>query len=257
MRSPISWMGSKRKLAGRILELLPPHTCYVEAFAGSGAVLFAREEPADVEVLNDTDLELVNLFRVVKHHLVEFCHQFRYAVVSRQLFEWLGDTPPDTLTDIQRAARFYYLQRLCFGGKAHGRTFGTTTTAPPHLNLVRVEEDLSAVHMRLARVVLERLHWENCVDRYDRPHTAFLLDPPYWQTAGYAGTALELGDYERIADRMRKLRGGAVLTINDHPDMRRIFAGFPRERVELTYSVGGGHRQRRAAELIIRSRPAR
>ena len=105
MRSPIPWMGSKRRLAAAIVDRMPPHQCYVEVFAGSGAVLFARETPAPVEVLNDIDGELVNFFRVLKHHLLEFCTQFRFAVVSRRIFEWTQDTPPETLTDIQLMGR--------------------------------------------------------------------------------------------------------------------------------------------------------
>jgi DNA adenine methylase len=79
-------------------------------------------------VLNDVNGDLVNLYRVVKHHLDEFVRQFRWALVSRELWKWLEITPVETLTDIQRAARFYYLQRLGFGGKINSRTFGTAAT---------------------------------------------------------------------------------------------------------------------------------
>ncbi|QPP51544.1 DNA adenine methylase [Halomonas sp. SS10-MC5] len=92
---------------------------------------------------------------------------------------------PRHLTDIQRAARFFYLQKLAFGGKVAGQTFGTSATSPPRLNLMRIEEDLSTAHLRLARTVVEHLDWAECMRRYDRPGTLFYLDPPYWGTAGY------------------------------------------------------------------------
>ena len=108
--------------------------------------------PAEVEVLNDINGELINLYRVVQHHLEEFVRQFKWALSSRKVFEWQKMTRPETLTDIQRAARFYYLQHLAFGGRVQGQSFGTATTSPPGLNLLRLEESLSAAHLRLSNV---------------------------------------------------------------------------------------------------------
>jgi len=173
----IPWLGGKRRLATRIFPLFPSHECYVEAFAGGAALFFLRPTPAKVEVLNDINGELVNLYRVVQHHLEEFVRQFKWALTSRQVFEWLRDTQPRTLKDIQRAARFYYLQQACFSGKVSGQSFGTATTAPPGLNLIRLEETLSAAHLRLAGAYIEQLTWQKCLDMYDRPHTFFYLDP--------------------------------------------------------------------------------
>lgn len=180
----IPWMGGKRRLSKHILPLFPEHRCYVEVFAG-GAALFYQKEPCRVEVLNDINGELVNLYRVVQHHLEEFVRQFKWALSSRQIYEWEKSKQPETLTDIQRAARFYYLQKLAFGGKVDGQTYGTATTSPPRLNLLRIEEDLSQAHLRLARVNIENLDWVRCIEKYDRDETLFYLDPPYWQTAGY------------------------------------------------------------------------
>ena len=111
----IPWIGGKRRLARHILPLFPAHTCYVEPFCGAAA-LFFRKAPAKAEVLNDINGELVNLYRVVQHHLEEFLRQFKWALTSRQIFKWLQATPPEPLTDIQRAARFFYLQKNAFGG---------------------------------------------------------------------------------------------------------------------------------------------
>lgn len=179
----IPWMGGKRRLAKYILPLFPPHQCYVEAFAGGAALFFMRDQPAKAEVINDINGDLVNLYRVVQNHLEEFVRQFKWALSSRQIFEWLKDTPPETLTDIQRAARFFYLQQHAFGGKVEGQTFGTATTGSV-FNLLRIEENLSAAYLRLGGVTIENLPWQQVMDKYDRPHTLFYFDPPYWQTAG-------------------------------------------------------------------------
>jgi len=106
-RPIIPWIGGKRRLADALLPRFPAHSCYVEPFAG-GAALFFLRPPAEVEVFNDINGDLVNLYRVVQHHLEEFVRQFKWALSSRQVFKWLQDTPTQTLTDIQRAARFFY-----------------------------------------------------------------------------------------------------------------------------------------------------
>jgi len=244
----IQWIGGKRRLAKEVIARMPAHTCYVEAFAGGAAVFFART-PAKVEILNDNNGDLVNLYRVVTHHLEEFVRQFKWALSSRQVFQWLKDSRIETLTDIQRAARFFYLQKHCFGGKVDGRSFGTSTTAPV-VNLLRIEENLSAAHLRLAGVTIENLHWLDCIKRYDRAHTLFYLDPPYWQTTGY-GLPFEWSNYEQLAEAMHGMQGRAILSINDHPDIRACFAGFQTQVVSIKHQVGGATKAVQRNELLI------
>lgn len=247
----IPWPGGKRRLLSHLLPLLEtPHTCYCEPFAGGAAVLFARE-PAKVEVLNDIDGELVRLYRVVAHHLDEFVRQFRWALTSREMFKWAQMQVPDTLTDIQRAARFCYLQRLTFGVKVSGRTLGVGPGSARSINLLRIEEELSAAHLRLHRVVIEHLTWQRCIERYDRPGTLFLLDPPYWQTEGY-GVPFGWEQHEALAGALRSLKGRAILTINDHPDIRSLFDWLPRDTAPIRYTIGGGQGVARR-EVIYRT----
>lgn len=256
MATPIiPWIGGKRRLADKLLPLLADHehTCYVEPFCGAAALFFLREHRTKVEVLNDINGDLVNLYRVVQHHLDEFVRQFRWALSSRQVFEWAAMTNPETLTDIQKAARFFLLQKLGFGGKVEARSFGTATTAPSRLNLLRIEEDLSAVHLRLNGVFIEHRPWEVCVERYDRPHTLFFMDPPYWGTEGY-GVAFGLEQYGRMAELMRGIKGRAIVTVNDVPAMREAFEGLAMQRVSITYTVGAKPETRKpTGELIIRN----
>ncbi|MFN3304854.1 MAG: DNA adenine methylase [Roseateles sp.] len=248
----IPWIGGKRRLAETLLARFPAHQCYVEVFAGGGALFFLRP-PAPVEVINDINSDLAKLYRVVQNHLEEFVRQFKFAISSRQVFEWEKAKVPDTLTDIQRAARFFYLQQLAFGGKVEGQTYGTATTAPT-VNLLRIEETLSAAHLRLAGVNVENLSWEDCIDRYDRPHTLFYCDPPYWETEGY-GVEFGWEHYERLADRMARLQGKCIVSLNDHPAIRECFKAFEMEAVEIDYTVGGGGNKATRKELIIYSWP--
>lgn len=241
-------MGGKRRLAKPILDLFPAHTCYVEAFCGAAAIFFSKT-PSEVEVLNDINGELVNLYRIVQHHLEEFVRQFKWALTSRQVFEWEQMKVTETLTDIQRAARFFYLQKLAFGGRVADQSFGTATTSPPRLNLLRLEEDLSQAHLRLYGAYVENLPWDQVLARYDRPHTLFYLDPPYWETEGY-GVDFGFEQYERMADLARSVQGSLIISINDHQDIRRVFDGLHHQELHINYTVGGGQGAP-ARELLI------
>lgn len=252
MSSPIiPWMGGKRRLADRLIPLFPPHECYVEVFAGGAALYFMRPQGAPVEVLNDINGELVTLYRVVQNHLEEFVRQFKWALSSRQIFEWQKMTRPETLTDIQRAARFFYLQHHAFAGKVAGQSFGTATTAPA-INLLRIEENLSAAWQRLSGTYVENLPWLDCAERYDRSHTFHYMDPPYWQTAGY-GVEFAFENYERMAEFMRHCKGKVMVSINDHLDIREVFKGFYFEEVDIRYSVGNSRvgTAEKSGELVI------
>lgn len=117
---------------------------------------------------------------------------------------------------------------------------------------MRIEEDLSQAHLRLARATIERLPWQECVARYDQDGAFFYMDPTYWQTEGY-GVEFPWQEYEELAMCLRGLKGKALLSINDHPDIRAVFAGLPMEEVDIRYTVGGGGNVEEARELIIRS----
>lgn len=248
----IPWIGGKRRLASHILPLFPDHSCYVEPFAGAGALFFAKE-PVKAEILNDINGDLVSLYRVVQHHLDEFVRHFRWALTSREMFKWTQQTKAGTLTDIQRAARFFYLMKCGFGGKVEGQSFGTATTAPSRLNLLRLEEDLSAVHLRLHQVMVENLPWSDCIKRYDRDHTLFYMDPPYFGTEGY-GVEFGIEQYEKMAELMRCMKGKAVVSVNDIPEMRQAFEGFQMQSVGIRYSVGAsGQGRDKKHELIIQN----
>ncbi|OWO87146.1 restriction endonuclease subunit M [Photorhabdus luminescens] len=245
----VPWIGGKRRLAKHILPLFPEHTCYVEPFCGAAALYFLKV-PSKCEVINDINGELVNLYRVIKHHLEEFVRQFKWALVSRQIYKWLQITPEETLTDIQRAARFYYLQKQAFGGKVAEYTFGTSTTSPPRFNLLRIEEELSMAHLRLSRTIIENIDWTQCIQRYDRPHTLFYCDPPYWGTEGY-GIEFGLENYDLLAELAHTIRGKMIISVNDIPEMRKVFKGLTIQAVNIGYNLKVTGKAKRSKELII------
>ncbi len=236
-KSPLAWLGGKSQLADRIIERFPAHEAYCEVFAGAAWVLFKKPE-SKVEIINDINHELVNLYRCVQLHLEELCKQFRWLLIARDEFDRFMQTPAETLTDIQRAARFYYLAKTSFGAKVHKPTFGIAATAGPRLNLLRIEEDLSEAHLRLARVFIENRPYDQVVSRFDKPGTLFYLDPPYWGCEDDYGVGIfERADFEKLAAQLGCIKGKFVLSLNDTPGVREVFSNFRIEAVKTRYSI--------------------
>ena len=124
------YLGGKRNLARRICQLIQSidHDGYAEPFVGMGGIFFRRAARPRFEAINDISGDVTTLFRVVRRHYQAFVDEMEWLLASREEFERLRAVDPATLTDIERAARFLYLQRLAFGGKVVGRTFGVSTT---------------------------------------------------------------------------------------------------------------------------------
>lgn len=253
MRSVLSYQGGKSRLAATIVKQIPDHSCYCEPFCGACWILFSKK-PSTSEVINDLDSELSNFWRVLQNHITAFLDYYKYAVTSRKLFEIEDRKDPSTLTDIQRASRYFYLQRHAFGGKVDGRTFGTSTTAGGPLNLTDMEERLLEIHWRLKRVWIEHMDACDCIRRYDRAHTFFYIDPPYYDTAGYS-VPFEPQDYESLGAALSNIKGKFILSLNDHPEVRRIFKGFKFTEVTLKYSIGrsAASREKERAEVLIQN----
>lgn len=248
------YIGGKRALAKRLVTMINavPHRCYAEVFVGMGGVFLRRDHRPKAEVINDWSEDVSTFFRVIQHHYVPFLDMLRWQVTSRAGFEKLLRQDPTTLTDLQRSARFLYVQRLAFGGKVSTRTFGVSTEGPARFDVTKLGPMIEAVHERLSGVVIERLPWSDFIRRYDRPGTLFYLDPPYYGCEGdYGSDLFDRSQFELMAEQLRGIAGRFILSLNDHPDVRRIFAGFDFREEELTYTIGGGAKAKPVREVII------
>jgi len=248
------YIGGKRNLARRVIDRIAriPHALYAEPFVGMGGIFFRRTARPTAEVINDISADVTNLFRLLQRHYQQFLDVLKWQIASRAEFDRLLKVNPDTLTDLERAARFLYLQRLTFGGKVVGRSFGVQTTQGASFNLTKLVPMLEEVHERLAGVVIERLPWPALIARYDRPHALFYLDPPYFGSeTDYGAGVFSQDDFNRMSEVLQQLRGRFVLSINDAPAIRDIFSWAAIEPVETTYSLQGGDRSGKVRELII------
>jgi DNA adenine methylase len=235
------YVGGKKQLAAELARRIEktPHALYAEVFVGMAGVFFKRATAPKVEVINDLNRDIATFFRVLQNHYQALMDMLKWQLTSREEFDRLKGQDPERLTDLQRAARFLYLQRTTFGGKVAGRTFGLATTGPARFDVAKLSPILAAAHERLSGVWIECLSWEALLDRWDRPDALFFLDPPYHGTEDYYGRGLfSAEDYERLAARLERLQGRFILTINDTAATRAAFRPFAIEPASLSYSVG-------------------
>ncbi|ADL52161.1 DNA adenine methylase [Clostridium cellulovorans] len=247
LKSPITRLGGKSRLRKNIIEIIPEHTCYVELFFGAGWVYFGKE-PSKVEVINDIDKELINLFKMMKYHAPEIERMLEYEFSGRDIFEEYKNVTIENLTEINRAVRFLYLITQSFAGR--GNNYGYGSTRQPSQQIFH-KEVLSAIKERLRNTYVENLSFEKIIDKYDSENSFFFCDPPYFETAGYG---FEFGEKEHLLlrDKLSKLNGKFLLTINDHEKVREWYKDFNIRELEVNYTVSKEQKARgKYKELII------
>ncbi len=249
------YLGGKSRLAKTIINRIEaiPHRLYAEPFVGMGGVFLRRSQRPKAEVINDVSRDITTLYRVLQNHYLAFVEYIRFLVSARTEFERQLTVPAESLTDIQRAARFLYLQRTGFGGRPGSNTFGVSPDRPSRFDVTKLIPMLDALSERLAPVTIECLDWSDFIRRYDRTQALFYLDPPYYGNEGDYGRDIFARDqFEKMAAQLADLKGRFILSLNDRPEVREIFAGFEMDAVTARYSVSKETKGRRSfGELII------
>lgn len=249
------WLGGKRNLASRIVPIIDAdrHTLYAEPFVGMGGIFLRRRSRPRAEVINDLGRDVSNLFRILQRHYPQFLEILKFQITTRAEFNRLTDTKPETLTDLERAARFLYLQRTTFGGKVSGRCFGVSKEHPARFNLTTLEPMLEDLHTRLSGVVIECLDYAEFINRYDGPEALFYLDPPYWgNEKDYGADLFNRDQFAAMADQLTAIKGRFIMSINDVPGVHETFSQFERQRVSTTYTIAKVNAARGARnELLI------
>lgn len=240
-------MGGKSTLRKKIIELIPEHTCYAEPFFGAGWVFFGKD-PSKVEVINDIDRELINLFKMIKYHEEEVSRLLQYEVCSRNIFNEYMQQDINSLTDIQRAIRFIYVLSQSFASRGNHFGYGTTSRPNPQ---IFVTDHLKDIKKRLRNTYIENLSFEEIFRRYDREHTFFFCDPPYLETEGYKNPFTE-EHHVKLNEILKNIKGKFLFTINDHPKIRDLYKGFNIIETRVGYSVSKESKGRKKYnELII------
>lgn len=248
------WLGGKKALYKTLIERIEviDHKTYVEPFVGMGGVFLRRRFVPQCEVANDLNSEIINLFRVLQRFYPQLMDHMKYQITSRREFERLRKKDPSTLLDIERAARFLYLQKIAFGGQ-HDGVFGVSPGRSARFAVDKLGPLLEAAWERLQGVVFESLDWSELVRRYDTSSTLFYLDPPYFGGEDdYGKDMFDRSQYAAMAEQLTSIKGEFIMSINDTPEIREWFAAFHIDEVRLNYSVSRS-KGKRVQELIISS----
>ena len=250
MNSFISWIGGKRLLRKKILEEFPEQgtfSRYIEVFGGAGWVLFASDRHAKMEVYNDVNGNLVNLFRCIKYHPDAVQNELQYILISReQFYDAREQIEIRGMTDIQRAARFYILIKESFG--ADVRSFGLRPR-----DIEKAKEYLIQVSKRLNKVVIENLDFQKILKNYDKNDALFYLDPPYYETEKYYPDRFMPEDHVRLKEALDVIKGKFVLSYNDCEYIRELYKGYHIIEVERLHNLVMKERKPKYKELIIKN----
>ncbi len=211
------------------------------------------KERSKVEIVNDINGELVSLYRVAQWHLDALITEIEWTLASRQnLADFIAQPG---LTEIQRAARFFLRNRFSFGGSGRNFAVRKATASPSRANVL---DGLRALNSRLDKVAVENLPYQRLTLNYDSSETFWFFDPPY--TSGQADNYDEwdAAKMRELASHLEALQGDWLLTVNDIPDHRRLFA---RHEIQAVTTRSGKVNQRlnpaaTFGELIIRRRKA-
>lgn len=222
MNSFIGWIGGKSRLRKQIIPLIPMDTeRYIEVFGGGGWVLFGKNKAStQLEVFNDLDGNLINLYRQIKSNCAELQQEVDW-LQSRELFTAYRAEIENksNLTDIQRASRYLYLIKCSFGSNRN-----SFATAKKSLN--NIIDKLTIYRDRLKDVIIENLDFEHLIKTYDRPKATFYVDPPYVGTEKYYNGNFKMQDHNRLNATLKGIKGRFILSYNDCDLVRQMYRGY-------------------------------
>lgn len=214
LKTPISYYGGKQRLAEKIISLIPAHGLYCEPFVGGAAVFFSKEA-SDIEVLNDTNRELINFYKVVQQDFVSLEKEIRISLHSRDLHRKASViyNNPDMFSEIKRAWAVWLLSTQCFSAQldnswGYDRSRNTTTKKIMN-NRERFTEEMA---IRLQNVQLECADALYVVKSRDASHSFFYCDPPYHNSdmGHYDGYSEQ--DFENLLKQLSGVQGKFLLS---------------------------------------------
>lgn len=248
-RPLLRYHGGKWLIAPWIIQHMPAHRVYTEAFGGGGSVLL-RKAPAYVEIYNDLDGELVNLFRVVRDQGQQLKELLRLTPYARAEFDLSYEPAECTL---ERARRTLVRSYMGFGassilGGSSGFRPNSKGDAIPARSWKTYPEALDSIIERMRGVIIENKPALEVIAQHDSPVTLHYVDPPYvFATRGKRGAGqrpkhcyrheLDDSDHVELAEFLKGLKGGVILSGYNCPLYEELYAGW--HRADLATKADG------------------
>lgn len=206
-------IGSKINSADNIIEYFPEHDIYVEPFVGSGSVFFKKEK-VKTEILNDLDKDLVNSYKLIKSVTEPQFESFKMLKTLQQKRDFVNTSPTTTAGKLYKRL---LLSCNTFSSKGKGKLYKNLN----HFSKIKNIEDYKK---RLKNTKILNQDYKNILKKYDSPNTLFYLDPPYESSKGLYDK-YEM-DYEDLEKQVRNLKGAVAISMNDSPNIRKIFKNY-------------------------------
>lgn len=225
MKTPVSYYGGKQTLSSLILRLIPEHRIYCEPFFGGGAVFFAKN-PSDVEIVNDTNRELINFYEVMKDDFPALEHEISLLLHSRDQHrqaEVIYDNP-DMFDRVKRAWAVWMLANSSYGNKLDG-CFGYDRTGGTSRKLDNKRNSFTEEYARrLRRTQIECCDALRVIRSRDTADTFFYIDPPYVgaDQGHYDGYTQE--DFDALLDLLDGIKGKFLLSSYRNASLKKHIA---------------------------------
>ena len=261
MNSIISWVGGKKALRDLIYQKMPKEFGrYIEVFGGGGWVLFGRTPDAAMEVYNDFNSDLANLFRCVRDQPMAFLKELGFLplngrdeffvlrkfleqeeftdafmrqeleLAQRELMPVQFDEIKAILleraemNDIRRAAAFFKVIRYSYGS-------GCTSYGCQPFDIRKTFDLIWQGSRRLKDTVIENKDFEELIKQYDRENAFIYCDPPYYLTEGHYAVEFRREDHFRLRDTLKGCQGKFLVSYNDCEFIRELYQDFRIETV--------------------------
>jgi DNA adenine methylase len=262
MKGPLKTHGGKHYLAQKIIALMPPHTHFVEPYAGGLAVLLAKDCEGVSEVVNDLNGDITNFWQVLQDEGLFSQLQRRVQAIPFSQVEWhKAQQGLATATDpVDRAALFFILCRQSMSGRCadfspltRNRTRGgMNEQASSWLHAI---DGLSKVHARLQRVVIFNQPALEVLRSQDGPATLFYLDPSYLpETRASKKTfgpfEMTVEQHEELLDAITGLQGMVMISGYASELYDSKLAAWDRREFELPNNASNGKQKRRMTEVV-------
>ena len=255
--SPFQWPGGKGNLVKWIIKYIPHGHIYVEPFAGAASVFWHLPKPFAVEVLNDLDNDVINLYKVLKdiHKYETLSHKLISTPYARAEFgRAIQMLKSADINDIDRAWAFFVIHNQGFSG--FGRTESNwsrvlySTNKDMAKNVSKWRSRLKILpfwHERLIKAHICNSDAIECIKYWDTADTVFYLDPPYIldtrKTRSIYKKELDLSYHKRLVDTLLSVKGKVILSCYDHPTYDPLVeTGWQKITIDTVCHMAGKNR---------------
>lgn len=241
MKCPLSYYGGKQNLVSTITPLFPNHNMYVEPFFGGGAIFFAKKK-SEIEVINDTNKELINFYRVVQNDFVSLEKEIRITLHSRDLHRKAAVIyeNPDMFSELKRAWAVWTLATQSFSAMLDG-SWGYDKTRNTTSKKIRNRRDnfTEEYAMRLQDVQIECTDAIRIITSRDAVDTFHYCDPPYYNSDCGHYDGYSLMDFENLLKTLSNVKGKFMLSSYPSEILSKYAKehGWEQREVEQTVSV--------------------